>query len=174
MTLAASGTLWLASTTDGTDRSIMYEVEGVSSPPYNFLLAVSNSTPSVGSAPINFSDFYGHEQTTLYGRMYGTNSTGTGYYISSNAYGHYSLADGDNVTYKYTGSGGETGDTTWVAQGPAGQPFDGTEGYTASIYRRTKQTSGGWGTALQTWNNYASETYTSTDYTNYDYLWTLV
>ena len=173
MTLAASGTLWLINTVDGNDRSIMYEVEGAASGPYLFTTAVSNSSPSVGSLPRLFSDFYGHEQTILYGRMYSTNNWGTTAYISSTAYGQYTMNTSDNVTLKYTGSGGETSDSTYVAQGPAGQPFDGTEGRSAAIYRRTKQTSGGWGTALSSWtSNYASNTY-NCDYTLYDYLWVI-
>jgi hypothetical protein len=174
MTLAASGTLWMISTTDGNDRSIMYEVEGVSSTPFSFSTLVTNSNPNLGPLPVSFSDFYGHAQTTDQGRMYATNGWSSTAYIDSANYGQFSSPTTDIVALKYTDPfPGISSDSTYFAQGPAGQPFDGTEGITAQIYRRTKQTSGSWGSALNTWNNYASQTYTA-DYTLYDYLWTIV
>jgi hypothetical protein len=169
MTLVSSGTLWMISTTDGNDRSIMYEVEGVASWPYNFTTLVSNSSPSVGSLPVSFSDFYSHEQTTLNGRVYATNAWSSVMYVSSTAYGFYSSSNGDSVTYKYTGAGGETSDSCWCAQGPAGQAFTSGQ-VTCDLFRRTKQTSGSWGSAISSWADYTSQT-ANLDYTLYDYLW---
>ena len=167
MTLVASGTLWMVSTTDGNDRSIMYEVEGVESTPFQFSNIISHTNPSLGSLPISFSDYYGHTQSNAQGRCYSTNNWTTNAYMSI-AGSIFSAPTSDSVTLKYTNGTGST-ETVWYAQGPAGQAFDSGQ-VDCFVYRRTKQTTDAWGTAITSWADYTSQTY-SCDFGTYDYLW---
>ena len=142
----------------------MYEVEGTSSPPYTFNTAVGNSSPSIGALPRRFTDFYGHTQGPVYGRLYATNNwTTTAYLMYAGT--PYTSPTSDSQTLKLTA--GTSPVTCYFAEGPAGQPFSGQ--VTCVLKRRTKQTSGGW-TTVQTWGSYYSETY-SCDFSTYDYVW---
>lgn len=169
MALVSSGDLYLINVGAGYDRSIQYEVTGGSGGPYLFSAAVAAASPSLGSLPRLFSDFYGHDQTILYGRVYITNNWSNTVYVNSTTYGIYSSANTDDTVLKFTDTAGTSSDTVFVSQGPAGQPFDSGQ-VTCALYRRTKQTSNAWGTAIQTWSNYTSQT-ASLDYTQYDYFW---
>lgn len=166
--LAASGNLWLVSTTDGIDRSIQYEVTGGSGGPYLFSAAYGDANPSVGSVPVFFSDFYGHTQGTGQGRVYCSNLSGSTAYISIGG-SIYTSPTSDSTTLKYEAPTGATS-TVFYAIGPAGQPFAGE--IDCNLYRRTKQTSGAWGSPVTSWTPYSSQTY-SCDFGTYDYYWSI-
>jgi len=172
MALAASGVLYLRSTTFGTDRSIEYEVEkgDVSTGPYTFQTAISNSEPSVGSLPVFFSDFYGFAQLVR-GRLYGqVNIDGLTparlYPLTTGGYD--TISDNDTETLSYSDIVNQSCKMTKAngADWSAGDAVD------LNIYRRTANTSGSWGTAVQTYLSYASESYLC-NFESYDYLFYL-
>jgi hypothetical protein len=169
MTLVTGGTLWQVSTVDGNTRSILYEVSGgAGSPPSTLLGLASSSVPSVGSAPLLQTDFYGHTQGTVYGRAYCTNNWNTSAYYQHGTGNTYLSPTSDSQTLKLTSATASV--VCSMAEGPLGQPFSsGT--VSCTLERRTKQTGGGW-TSVQTWSDYTSQTYTC-DFSTYDYHWTI-
>lgn len=172
MTLVASGVLWMVYTGDGADRSILSEVSGgAGSPPVTLLSLVAGSNPSVGSAPINMSAFYGHTQGAVNGDLYASNFYTATAYLSYGGY-TYESPTTDNVTKKVDNSV-TSPVSCFFAEGPAGQPFSDFT-VTCLLKRRTKNTTGGWTDITPTgWDtNYTSQSY-SCDFSTYDYLFEL-
>jgi hypothetical protein len=157
--------LYLTSNVDGNNRSIMYEVEGVISPPYSLSQAFANSIPSVSTLMTNF---FGHTQITTHGRLYCTNQWSSTAYMSI-AGSLFTSPTSDSATLKYTNPTGTT-ETCFYAEGPAGQPF--TNNVQCYVGRRAKHTEGGF-TTFQNWATYSSQSI-SCDFNTYDYLWTIV
>jgi hypothetical protein len=167
MTLVSSGVLRLSSTSEGTNRSIQYEVEASTTTPYLFSTSVTHSSPSIGSLPKRFTDFYGHAQVTVLGRLYGKNDTGDvdDYYVVTETDNNEFAVPDDNTEYLL--------DTVVQNQNvkftdDIAADFTGSEGYTMAVYRRTKLTSDSW-SFVTSFSSYASESY-SCDFLSYDYL----
>lgn len=170
MTLPASGNIAMKAYATGSNaESIEYEVTGaVSGTGYSLLDAQADSVPEVGSPTnVRFSDFYGHSQGL--GETYGLESDGRegwlgpqtdgGYYDLGGADPIYSSVyeTEDIIIYK---------DNTGTAFNPgAGDNVD------VKVYRRDKDSTASWGTAVHTEPCYASlaeQAYTC-DFANYDY-----
>jgi hypothetical protein len=169
MTLVTGGTLWMVSTTDGNNRSILYEISGGGgSPPTTLNQLATSSDPSIGTLPHLMSDFYGHTQGTLLGRAYCTNNWTTTAYYQHGTGNTYSSPTSDNTTLKLTSV--QSSVVCSMAEGPLGQAF-GSGTVSCTLERRTKQTGGGW-SSVTSWADYTSQTYTC-DFSTYDYLWTI-
>jgi hypothetical protein len=169
MGLPASGNISLKNKA-GTGNSIEEEVYGAmdGTTDRSFLDVVGDSNPSVGSAPVSFSDFYGFTQT-LQGRLYG-NSISVG--NDSDAYitgvtGIFRITDGGGETLLWTSRQGEN--TSTYLKKATGSNYTSGDARRVDVYRRTKQTSGSWSLDTTYLNYDSSLDIHSTDYSTYDY-----
>ena len=137
MTLVSSGVIKLNKTDEGSNRSIQYEVTGSASTlPMLFSTVEALSIPHKNGLPTKFSDFYSHNQGSGYGGLYCTwnDSTYTQGWVTPNSSAFYQCDDGDNTVLKVTAAGSPL--TSYLAQGPAGQPWSGE--ISVKIWRRAR------------------------------------
>ena len=172
MTLVISGSIGINSIGIGlSNTSIVEEVLG-SYQSTDLLALQAASDPEVGS-PTNVSvtDFYGHTQDE-WGQCYGqSDGTRTGY-IKRVTQGNTYLISTSDLTpnEKFEGNQNEN---VRVDRTNTGTAFIAADKCICYLYKRTKNTSGSWGSPIQTWvppSYYLSQAY-ACDFDTYDYLW---
>jgi len=149
----------------------MYEITGAVGGIWRMVQAQILSDPSVGSLPVTSSDFYSHSQAAApEGRLYVTNGSGADTHLWGPVF-RGTIHDGASEQLRYISSTGNS-ETLSLKKTSGGTDYVSGDSVDMDVFRRTKQTSGTWGTAVQSWSPYTSQTY-NCDFGTYDYLFDL-
>ncbi|KKL89880.1 hypothetical protein LCGC14_1910300 [marine sediment metagenome] len=152
----------------GNSSSVEYEIYGDYTTGSGSLNDYLVNEYGIG-VPNSLLDFLGY---THWGRAFGRK---TGFYaiappkiVRESDGGSFDLTTSESWKW-IANSGSQSSNVKGVAQD--GSALKIVDNVTATFYRRTKQGTGtgNWGTALSTTNPYLSTSYTSLDFTTYDY-----
>ena len=165
MSLPSSGDISLS--------AILTEVERSGVTTGDFSDAVEDSDPAVdgGSLPADFTDFYGHTQSTTYGKIYAQAPTSSvAMYVrdTTNNVNLGSVAAGGSETLVYEPTVSSL--TTKMTKTKTGTDFTSSDNVDGYLYRRVK--GGSTWSQINSWSSYTGQTI-SMDFGNYDYKWEL-
>lgn len=124
----------------------------------------SMSASASKTVPDSVAEFYGYSAVT-YGRLYGQSFSSS--YSAVRVYYGASFGNISGSSEQLIGTMTSSPINISMRQSN-GSNFTGSEFVVMSVYRRTKNTSGSWGSSIQDFSFYNSATY-SADFSTYDY-----